>query len=696
MADSLSTLGIPPNPLGGVVQLSAVRGAGLRVVLDEERRNAQLAQAQPLVTSLAAYVRQCWTDARDAKQQTIEERLLQALRQRRNEYDPDKKAQIQAMGGSDLYMSLTSVKCRTAGSWLRDVMLEQGEARPWAIKPTPIPSLPAAVNEAITQQVAAQVQEQEQVTGQQMSQDDVVAMVATARDMALKDAFDKARKAADAMADKMEDQLVEGGFIRALDAFIDDLVTFPSAFLKGPVVRKKPTLSWDGVGPGEAPKVIDQLLLEWDRVSPFDIFPSPSSSNIDDGYIIEKHRLSRADLNALIGVEGYDDGAIKLVLEDYGQGGLREWLVNDMAQADAEGKSGYAVTLNPDAKIDAVQFWGSASGRMLKEWGMDSIDDPSKEYHVEVWLIGSYVIKAVLNPDPLNRKPYYKASYEMVPGSFWGNSVCDLTRDSQTVVNAAGRAIVNNMAMASGPQVAVDVSRLPAGEDLTTITPWRIWQVSSDQYGGGAGKPIDFFQPNSNVAELMGIFTKFSELADEYSGIPRYLQGQTSGGAGRTASGLSMLINNAGKSIKHVISNIDMFVMRPLLERLYFYNMQFADDPVLKGDVQVVAQGAAAVVAKETAQLRRNEFLAATANPVDMQIVGVEGRAAILRETAKGLDMDVDKVVPPVEVLKQRLAAAQQMQMAQEQQAAGGPSASGQQLADGSPVTDNMSPPKGM
>ena len=44
--------------------------------------------------------------------------------------------------------------------------------------------------------------------------------------------------------------------------------------------------------------------------------------------------------------------------------------------------------------------------------------------------------------------------------------------------------------------------------------------------------------------------------------------------------------------------------------------------------------------------MRRIEFLNATANQVDMEIVGKDGRAAILREIAKGLQMPVDDIVP--------------------------------------------------
>ena len=67
--------------------------------------------------------------------------------------------------------------------------------------------------------------------------------------------------------------------------------------------------------------------------------------------------------------------------------------------------------------------------------------------------------------------------------------------------------------------------------------------------------------------------------------------------------------------------------------------------------------------------MRRVEFLNATGNEVDMSIIGKDGRAAILREIAKGLQMPVDEIVPSRERLSstQRAQAAQQAQQPQQQ-----------------------------
>jgi hypothetical protein len=693
--------GIPTSnelaPPGRIVESGLVRAAPLSVLMEEERQQAQEMQAQPLTTGIAAHIERCWSEALTAKQVTVEERMLQAMRARRGEYDPEKLAMIREMGGSEIYANLTSVKCRSAASWLRDVMMATGSERPWTIRPTPVATLPPDLNDRIVQAVAKPVQ-QALMMGQEVGDDQILELMESVRDQAHNAVQERATQMADRMADKMEDQLVEGGFMQALDQFIDDITTFPSAVLKGPIVRKKKMLKWaQGQGGKFTPQVTEDLSLEWRRVSPFDIYPSPAATDVDDGYLIEKHRLSREDLTALIGVDGYDEASIRMVLEQYGDAGLAEMQANDSAIADAEGKSTSQIMANTDGLIDALQFWGPVSGKMLVEWGLDDkeVPDQAKEYHVEAWLVGDTVIKAVLNYDPLCRKPYYKTSYEEIPGSFWGNSVADLIRDPQQMCNASARAIVNNMGIASGPQVAINVDRLAPGEELTTLTPWRIWQLTNDPTGTSA-KPIEFYQPDSRVAELMAIFEKFNQMADEYSGLPRYMAGSPTAGVGRTASGLSMLMGNASKAIKQVVANVDTRVMTPLIERLYNHNMIYSDDPELKGDVQIVARGAASLVNKDTAQVRRNEFLQATANPIDLQIVGVNGRAELLREAAKNLDMNPDKIVPPMPILQQKLLMNQ---MAQQGGKPGLPApparqqGSGQELMDGAAQTDNFTPP---
>ena len=48
--------------------------------------------------------------------------MIQALRQRDNEYDPTKLSAIEAQGGTKVFMGLTNMKCNAGEAWLHDVL----------------------------------------------------------------------------------------------------------------------------------------------------------------------------------------------------------------------------------------------------------------------------------------------------------------------------------------------------------------------------------------------------------------------------------------------------------------------------------------------------------------------------------------------------------------------------------------------
>ena len=126
-----------------------------------------------------------------------------------------------------------------------------------------------------------------------------------------------------------------------------------------------------------------------------------------------------------------------------------------------------------------------------------------------------------------------------------------------------------------------------------------------------------------------------------------------------------MLMGSAGKGIRQVVMHIDNDVLKTIVQRQFVYNMRYDPDESIKGDAQVVAKGAVNLAVKETVNVRRVEFLNATANEFDMGIIGPEGRAALLREVAKGLQMSVDDIVPSRDrlAMNNRVSAAAAAQM---------------------------------
>lgn len=704
----MQTLGLtPPAPrpasIGGIMSMQSLAGMQAEDEHQAALNRAAEQQTQPVISSLVSHIKHHWDLAKKAKMKP-EIEMLSAVRSRRGEYDPDTLAKIRKQGGSEIYMMLFATKARQAKALLTDVLIGSGQEKPWTISPTAKPDLPPNEVNQIMQGIFEQVAQLE-MAGQPQSVADIRQAMLDAKNALEHQILETARIYAERAEIKIEDLLQEGGWMEAVDQFLDDLMVFKTAFMKGPVVRKKQRLEWQQQPDGTfKPVPVSETKTEWERVDPFMMYPAPWAKSVNDSFLIERHKLSRQDLQELKGVEGYNDDAITAVLNEHGKNGLHEWIYVDAQRATAEGRDTLAANMNYSDLIDALQYWGCVSGQHLLDWGMskDEVPDPSKEYEVEAWLIGNWVIKAVINPDPLYRRPYYADGYSRIPGAFWHNSLFDCIRDCQDMCNSSARALANNMGIGSGPQVTVNVDRLPPGESITELYPWKIWQTTTDPMGSSA-PAVDFFQPGTNANELMGVFTKFSELADEYSGIPRYMTGigGGEGGAGRTASGMSMMIGNASKQIKQLVSSIDIHVIGPSVERCYQWILQYDPDADVKGDLNIVARGALSLVTKEAAQVRRNEFLNLALNsPVVQQIVGLDGAAELLRESVKGLNMNPDKVVPSISVINQRAAMAQmqQMQMLQQQQAheasmknAGKPQ-NGQELMDGSPVEDQFSP----
>ena len=631
----------------------------------QAQRASDKKQNTPMIVGLSSHVHKRWEVMRDHHQDTLEERLAQCVRARNMEYEPSKLAEIQEQGGSEIFMGIVSAKCRTATAWLRDTLLGQGTDKPWSLSATPIPEVPPDVTQAMQNIMQQNLMQYYDAGGEPPDETELKQLASGMKDTAMRAMKFEAEKRVERMETKMEDQMLEGGFTKALFEFTNDIATFPYAVLKGPIPRKRKAMKYVEGGLG----VVDVLRDEWERVDPFKFYWMPWGDDIHSMPVAELHHLTRDDVENMLGVEGYDEDAVRSILTDFGSGGFawldhNDDLMEEVTDQDFDEASKDLVA--------ALQLWDTIPGSILIEWGLspEEIEDPQKSYPCEVWMVDNIVVRAVLNYDPLGRKPYYMTSFEKVPGRIDGNGVADLCMDAQNMCNAAARALANNMGISSGPQVGVNISRLPAGEDITQMYPWKIWQFKQSDYADST-QPMTFFQPNSNAAELMGVFDRFMAISDEVSGIPRYMTGQHVPGAGRTSSGLSMLMSNAGKSIKQVISNIDHDVMRPMLERQYQRNLRYSDDPDLIGDVQIVATGAMSLVVKEAEAVRKTDFLRLILeSPVAQQIVGLPGTAELLRDLAGNLNTNVDRLVPSREdVQKQQELAQQQQMMMQQMQA---------------------------
>jgi hypothetical protein len=640
------------------------------------------------LTGLVAFIRSEFETFRNHRNMAgagWSERLLAAMRTFNGEYDASKLAEIKQFGGSEVYARVIAMKCRGASSLLRDVYLAPD--RPWGLAPPADPDIPPDILQSIAMLVDSEMGMMRMQSGQMpdatIVRERTMQLMGAAREAAKK----KAGKQAQIAEDKIEEMLTQGGFYKALAELIVDLPLFPFACIKGPVVRIVPTVTWAS----GAPKIEQKPQLFWNRVSPFDLWWTPGVSDIEDAAVIERTRLTRGDLNDLLDLPGYNHDAVRQVLDDFGRGGLNDWMDGtDSERAVMESREN--PTQNHSGLIACAEYHGNVQGRMLREYGISAknVPDEMRDYMVQAWLIDRHLIKVQLSPSPRKRHPYFISSFEKVPGTPVGNGLPDILSDIGDVCNATLRSLVNNLSISSGPQVVVNDDRLAPGEDGEQLFPWKRWHTTNDPMGNNAQMPISFFQPLSNANELIAVYQKFSDLADELSAIPKYLSGQASGGAGRTASGLAMLMGNASKILQTVAANIDRDILSPLLLQLFDMLMLTDTSGMLTGQEQIKVLGVNVAIQRETQRARQLEFLQATANPIDAQIVGAKGRAAILRSVASTIGMDGEEIVPSEEALEKM--QAQQDAMAQQGMAEAGGQAQAQQPPSGGMVTQDMGP----
>jgi hypothetical protein len=649
--------------------------SGVMQVIPPAQLEAQLSQAatdkataaqapQQDVQQLSSYIRGQFEIFRNHRntQAGWSDRLLIALRSFNGQYPADKLQEIRKFGGSEVYARLSAQKCRAASSLLRDIYL--GQDRPWAIRASTNPTIPPEILNSIKQLMQQETQQVTQHKGTPPNPNDVqtrqTALMESASDAAKKKAAQQARDS----EDKIEDMLREGGFYHAVAEFLVDLPVFPFAIIKGPVVKVMPEVTWP---PGGGQPVIKQVpKLTWCRVSPFDLWFTPGVADIENANVIEKLRITRAELNDLLDLPGYDQDEIRAVLDEFGRGGLYDnWDTTDAERAVLESRENPA--WNRSAMISMMEFNGNVQGRVLQDYGL-AVPDELRDYNVQVWCIGSHVIKAHLSPSPRQRHPYFITSFEKVPGTPVGNGLTDLLADLQEVSNATLRSLVNNLSISSGPQVVVNDDRLSPEETGEDLYPWKRWHVRNDPVSNNAQEPVSFFMPTSNSQALIAVFQQFVSIADDVSAIPKYVGGQAgAGGAGRTASGLAMLMGNASKILQTVSANIDRDVFEPALLQLADLIMLTDTTGLLTGEEKISVQGVDVAIQRETLRQRQIEFLQATMNPTDQKIIGLKGRAAMLRSVSTTIGMTGEEIVPPEDQIDQMVAQEKQ------QQASGGP-----------------------
>ena len=444
-----------------------------------------------------------------------------------------------------------------------------------------------------------------------------------------------AQRAARRMEKLIHDQIEESNGNSELRNALLESALLGTGIVKGPFNFNKKLHKWDTEEDGTRnynPLEVRVPRIEF--VSCWDFYPDPSATNMEEcEYIIHRHKMNRSQLRQLRNMPYFDDDAIRSAIQmgaNYVEKDFESQLKDD-ARSDED--------INNNFEI--LEYWGIMDAEYAREVGIDlpdSVDDLD-EVQVNIWTCGHYLLRAVLNPFTPYRIPYNAFPYERNPYNFFGIGVAENMDDSQQIMNGHARMAIDNLAMSGSLVFDVDESALVGGQSME-IYPGKIFR----RQAGMPGQAIHGLKfPNTSQENLM-MFDKFRQLADEQTGIPSYSHGQTGvQSMTRTASGMSMLLGASSLNIKTVIKNLDDFLLKPLGESYFQWNMQFLEDELdVKGDLEVKATGTNSLMQKEVRSQRLTMFLQTAQSPAIAPFVKI---SKLVSELAYSLDLDPDEIL---------------------------------------------------
>ncbi len=618
------------------------------VVLEDSDDSDNESEVDLKSSSIIGYVMQRYKKSDDYREQD-EQRWLRAYRNYRGLYGPD--VQFTEAEKSRVFIKVTKTKTLAAYGQIVDVLFGNSKF-PLSVDPTELPD--GVVSDVhFDPKAPEELNNEESLESPYGFKGDGKDLPAGATEKSLKDSlgplsekladvdnlkegvgktptaitFSPAMIASKKMQKKIHDQLEESNANKHLRGSAFEMALFGTGIMKGPFAVDKEYPNWNDDGEYEP---LLKTVPEVNQVSVWNFYPDPDAHNMDEAqYVIERHKMSRSQLRSLKKRPYFRANVIDDVV-DMGENYVKKSWEDDLTD--------YAPEHGID-RYEVLEYWGMVDTNLFLEQDLDipkELQD-TDELQANVWICNGKLIRMVLNPFKPAKIPYMAVPYELNPYSFFGVGIAENMDDTQTLMNGFMRMAVDNGVLSGNLLIEVDETNLVPGQDLS-VYPGKIFR----RQGGAPGQAI-FGTKYPNVsAENMQLFDKARQLADESTGLASFAHGQTGvTGVGRTASGISMLMNAANGSVRTVIKNIDDYLLRPLGEGLFRFNMQFDFDPEIKGDLEVKARGTESLMANEVRSQRLMQFMQVASSPVLAPFAKFQ---YVIREIAKSLDLDPDKV----------------------------------------------------
>jgi len=654
----------------------------------------------------AGFVQEKFQEAKTHR--TIHEyRWINAFDQFRGNYSPEERAMLGQLKtknpfASEAFIKITKTKTLAAYGSILDV-LSYGNSVPFDLEPTPVPEGIADVvhvdpakgpDSSVVEELAGAIGTKDtplkpgtRLTDIMSNLGSTYSKLLKGKNVAVGNSPDKinapefypAREAANKMRKHINDQLLEAHAQREIEGMVWEMCLYGTGVIKGPFNRMEMTKKWDHSS-GKA-----TFSPEYKRrpgiknPSIWNIYPDPYASTSEDlDYVIEQHKLTRSELQKLKAQNNFNVEFIDQTLRSSPTTSPDNY--EDRLRDTNNGTT--------DNRYEVLEYWGNCDVNFARSVGIEGIPEDLEDFEqiqVNIWAVNGLAIKSVINPFVPDRIPYRFVCFENIKYQIWGVGVPENMRDAQAMINTHTRAAQDNLRLAGSVMLEVNEAQLKPGQD-NSIYAGKVWR----KQGGAPGQSIYPININNTAPQHFQFINEANRWADQSSGIPSVMHGQTGiSGTGRTATSLSMIMNGGSLSIRSIIKNIDRDFIKPIVEAFFDWNMQFnGDAPEIIGDVRIVASGVSALAQREVQSQRILSFLQIVSNPALSPHANIR---YLLEELASSLDLNKERAINDIELTK--LYMQLQQQGAPNGQGTNGPAQQPQQ--GGNPSPDGSVPPTG-
>lgn len=532
--------------------------------------------------------------------------------------------------GSSVFVNITRPKTNRTEGRLCDILFPADD-RNWGIQPTPSPELSMVARKAMqeAERAAAEANRLSEAppgatSPEGMTADELLQMAGDLGPQGAEAAksLTEAKERAARMATEIDDQLVEARFAQKSRDAIGWACKLGVGVLKGPVVMEGGKRRWKAAEQAQgqtagSPQYTLEHETEANRptvecISPWSFFPDPSASSMDDAeYVFERHLVSKRDLHRLGKSLGFYAKPLRELLKAGPGEGATDDLqyLRDIRSLTGENTSvtgryivwEYHGQLKVEEVANLIRAIGTPEA-IDRAAALEEGADPTDERMVIAFFCDNRILKiSEYYPMDSGELIYSVFSLEKGSASILGAiGVPRMMRDSQEVLNAAWRMMMDNAGLSVSPQVLIDKKAVQPEDGDWALRPRKGWLWDSSN---GGGEPFKVFNIPMNQEQIAGIIGLAKSFIDDETAMPSFIEGGVSDerapGAASTVGGFAMLLNSAGVNIRRMVKNWDDDVTTPIVRRVYDWNMQYSTKDEIKGDMCVEARGTSVLLARE-------------------------------------------------------------------------------------------------